>query len=450
MYSKRIYIEILLHIVFIVVVALGSLWVIVCRYAIILGMLGLVVAVFQMSWLAHRLNTANRRIKLFFDAIENGESTLVFPEINLSQEQILLNRAFNRINRLLIETKRHSQQKEHFYKALLEQVPGGVVSWDETGRVQTVNNAALRLLGCCTLIHRSQLELIDPDFPALLDEATAKGSALMKVTTEWEKKQLIISVNRMVLGGERLTLLSLQDIDDSLGSKEAEAWGRLTHVLTHEIMNSIAPIVSLSRTLASYFEKDGKPKHVGELSDRTIEKTLRGLEVVKSQSTNLINFTDSYRKLSFLQMPSIKPYSLNEQLTRLEELVAPELEAAGIRWTCHPIAPEIQIRADETLLFQVLHNLVKNSIQALEGVVTPYIYIGVTSTDRLVIEIKDNGPGIPAEIQEDIFVPFFTTKENGSGIGLSLSRQIIRRHRGQLYVKSAAGEGTSFVIVLPQ
>lgn len=450
MYSKRIYIEILLHIIFIVVIALGSLWLIVFRYAIILGVLGLVLAVFQVSWLAHKLNTANRRIKLFFDAIENGESTLVFPEVNLSQEQIQLNRAFNRINRLLINTKRQSQQKEHFYKALLEQVPGGVISWDETGRIQTVNNAALRLLGCSTLIHRSQLELIDPDFLTLLGEAVSKGNALMKVSTEWEKRQLIISVNQVVLGSETLTLLSLQDIDDSLSSKEAEAWGRLTHVLTHEIMNSVAPIVSLSRTLATYFEKDGVPKHAGELTDRFIEKTLRGLEVVKSQSSNLINFTDSYRKLSFLQMPSIKPYSLNEQLTRLKELVAPELEAAGIRWTCHLVPLEIQIGADETLLFQVLHNLVKNAIQALDGVATPYIYIGVTCTDRLVIEIKDNGPGIPVEIQEDIFVPFFTTKENGSGIGLSLSRQIIRRHRGQLYVKSAVGEGTSFFIVLPQ
>lgn len=450
MYSKRIYIEIVLRIFFIVVTAVGALLLIIFHYAIILGILGLIFAVFQANRLANRLNTSNRRIKLFFDAIENGESTLVFPEINLSKEQILLNKAFNRINRLIIETKRQSQQKEHFYKALLEQVPGGVISWDETGRIKTINNAALRLLGCSTLLYCSQLEQIDPDFPALLKEAAAKGSALMKVSDEWQKRQLILSVNHMVVGSEALTLLSLQDIDDSLNSKEAEAWGRLTHVLTHEIMNSIAPIVSLSRTLTSYFEADGRPKHATELSDRTIEKTLRGLEVVNSQSSNLISFTNSYRKLSFLQMPTIRSYCLNNQLARLQELVAPDLYATGIRLSLQLVPPEIYLRADETLLFQVLHNLVINAIQALEDCPDPVIYISATRTDCLLIEVKDNGPGIPQEMQDDIFVPFFTTKENGSGIGLSLARQIIRRHRGQLYVKSAPGEGSCFVIILPQ
>ncbi|WP_106829387.1 sensor histidine kinase [Parabacteroides pacaensis] len=449
MYSKRIYLEILIHIILIVTLATCALLLIIFRYAIILGSIGLVFVMFQISWLANHLNTANRRIKLFFDAIENGESTLVFPEINLSKEQILLNKAFNRINRLLIETKHQSQQKEHFYKALLEHVPGGIISWDDSGTIQTANKAALSLLGLSTLLHRSQLEQIDPGFSALFEEAVSKGNAIMKVNREWEKRQLVIGVNKIVLGDKTLTLLSLQDIDENLNSKENEAWERLTHVLTHEIMNSVAPIVSLSSTLTSYFESQGIPKHANELSDKTVEKTLRGLEVMKSQSSNLIHFTHSYRKLSFLQTPSIKLYNLTAQFFLLKELFTPELNKKGIKLTIQTRPSILHIRGDENLLFQVFQNLIKNAIQALQNTRHPLITVSASLSDYLFIEIKDNGPGIPLDIQENIFVPFFTTKENGSGIGLSLSKQIIRRHRGQLYVKSAWNEGTNFFIRLP-
>lgn len=450
MYSKRIYIEILLQIVFIVLLAVGSLLLILFHYAVILGLIGLLLVLFQINWLVKRLNATNRRIKLFFDAIENNESALIFPEINLHKEQIALNRTFNRINRLITETRYQAQQKEHFYKALLEQVPGGVISWDESGKIRLANNAALRLLGRDALTYRYELALIDPGFPEALKEATEKGSSLMKVTDEWQKRQLVISLNKVVLKEESLTLLSLLDIDDSLSSKETEAWGKLTHVLTHEIMNSIAPIVSLSDTLTSYFETDGTPKSIGELSDTTVEKTLRGLEAVKSQGCNLIHFTESYRKLSFLQMPAVQTYNLKKQFEQLKELVTPELDAQGIRCTVRVVPGAVQIKGDEALLFQVFHNLVKNAIQALNKTPAPAIDISAGAAKGLIIKIKDNGPGIPKEMHDDIFVPFFTTKEHGSGIGLSLSRQIIRRHRGKLYVQSEPGQGTCFIILLPQ
>lgn len=450
MYSKRIYIEIILRLGVIILWGVLSVLGIVSGHAVILGCIGLVLVLFLTFRLVQRLNATNRRISLFFDAIENGESTLIFPEINLTREQVALNKTFNRISRLITETKCRSQQKEHFYKALLEQVPGGLIAWDESGKIRTVNNAALRLLGRPSLTYRYELALIDPDFPAILQEANEKGSSQMKVTDEWQKRQLVVSLNRVKLKEDTFTLLSLQDIDESLSRKESEAWGKLTHVLTHEIMNSIAPIVSLSGTLTSYFETGGVPKPAGELTDRIIEKTLRGLRTVKEQGCNLINFTDSYRKLSFLQVPSVKPYNLRKQLEQLKELVTPELEKAGITWHCYVAPAATYIKGDETLLGQVFHNLALNAIQALEKTPGATLHITANLVQELVIQVKDNGPGIPKEMQEDIFVPFFTTKENGSGIGLSLSRQIIRRHRGQLHVKSEPGAGTCFIIRLPQ
>lgn len=449
MYNRNTYISILVQIVLIVLVTLVSVLAIMNGLAIILGVTGLVVAAFQLVYLANWLNTTNRRIKLFFDAIENDESMLVFPEINGSNEQIELNKAFNRINCLIAEIKRDNLQKELFYKALLEQVPGGVVLWDETGRVRFVNQAALRLLGCSHLSYYYQLEKADPDFHAILKEAISKGSAIMKITDEWVKRQLIISVNRVTVGEEQFTLLSLQDIDDSLSKKEDESWGRLTHVLTHEIMNSIAPIVSLSKTLASYYEMGGLPKPASQITDRMVEKTLRGLEVVKEQGSGLINFTNAYRRLSFMQMPAIKPYSLTSQFYKLDELMQPEMAAAGIVFSVETYPHEIELFADESLIYQVLLNLIKNAVQALVGRQNGKIRLSAQVTEKVFIEVTDNGPGITPELAEDIFVPFFTTKSTGSGIGLSLSKQIIRRHRGQLLMKSKPFEETSFIIVLP-
>lgn len=449
MFSRSTYISIIVQIVLIVLIALVSIQGIIHGRAIILGVIGLVLAVFQIVYLANWLNTTNRRIKLFFDTIENEESMLVFPEINGSKEQIELNKTFNRINNLIARIKWDNLRKEQFYKDLLEQVPGGVILWDETGKIRFVNHAALRLLGRTHLSYSYQLEKTDPDFDTHLKEATAKGSAIMKITDGWVKRQLIITANQVVVDEERLTLLSLQDIDESLSKKEDESWGRLTHVLTHEIMNSIAPIVSLSKTLASYYETNGFPKPASEITDQIVGKTLRGLETVKTQGSGLINFTNSYRRLSFMQMPAIKPYSLASQFEKLKELMVPELTASDIAFSVEIYPSEIELNADEALIYQVILNLLKNAVQALEGVDGGKIRLSARVAEKVFIEVADNGPGIAPELAEDVFVPFFTTKSTGSGIGLSLSKQIIRRHRGQLLMKSKPFDETSFIIVLP-
>lgn len=449
MYSRRIFREITIFVTGIVLLATASVLLIVLRYAIILGVLGLWVAVWLIHRLVYRLNTTNRRIRLFFDAIDDDESTLVFPEINLSPEQIQLNRTFNRINRMLAESKRRSGEQEQFYKALVEQIPDGIVSWDDSGRIRLANRTALRLLECTALTDLSQLEAIVPGLPTLIREAEEKGNALLKLNGDWHPRQLLLTIDRITAGPETLTILALQDIDDRLDNKEAEAWGRLTHVLTHEIMNSIAPIVSLSRTLTSYFSEAGSPRPAKTITDAIVKKTLRGLEVVESQGARLIRFTDSYRQLSFSRMPAVRPYSLTEQFRELEELLQPDLAAAGIAYEREADPAEIRLRGDPALLFQVFHNLLKNAIQALAQTDRPVIRVRIRRTDRLTIDVCDNGPGIPAEIREDIFIPFFTTKENGSGIGLSLSRQIVRRHGGRLFVRSEPGAGCCFHIDLP-
>lgn len=238
--------------------------------------------------------------------------------------------------------------------------------------------------------------------------------------------------------------------DRELHCKEYESWDKLMHVLTHEIMNSIAPVVSLSGTLLSYFRTKDAPKSSGEITDATIRKTIRGLDTIKSQGQTLMHFTESYRQFAYLKQPEPEPFPLTYLLQNLQTLYLPDMQRQHIDFSLVLFQPEITVHADEKLLSQVLINLLKNAMQALEGQADGKIRMEVdTEKNQLLIRVTDNGPGVPSDLIEDIFVPFFTTKATGSGIGLSLSRQIIRMHGGELSVASLPYRETCFTVSLP-
>lgn len=347
MFSLRIYIRIILHVALVIGVAGTGVIGIISGKAIILGSVALLIALWLAGVLVYYLNTSNRRIQLFLDAIEDNESMLYFPENTGTDEQRRLHAAFNRIHKLMTESKQ-------------------------------------------------------------------------------------------------------REFDRELYRKEYESYDKLMHVLTHEIMNSIAPIVSLSGTLLSYFQTKGNARSNDEITDTTIRKTIRGLDTIKSQGQSLMNFTDSYRQLARLQPPKPKPFSLSRLIRNIEILFQSDLHRQHIQFRVDLFREEIEINADEELLSQVLINLLKNAMQALEGQDNGKISLTVIQVRTTTyIEVKDNGPGIPHDILEDIFVPFFTTKDTGTGIGLSLSRQIIRMHGGELQVSSRPYSETSFTISLP-
>ncbi len=211
----------------------------------------------------------------------------------------------------------------------------------------------------------------------------------------------------MKLQNETITILSIKDISNELNDKESESWNKLSHVLTHEIMNTIAPIISLSQTLSAYPDNS--------------EKTLRGLHIIQAQSERLLEFTESFRRLSYLPQPERKRFSLTALLQNLQELLSTDFQENQIHFTltCQP--EFIDMDGDENQLSQVLLNLLRNSIQALDGRTDGAIEIYAYRDEHISIDVTDNGPGIPDELQEKIFIPFFTTKSEGTGIGLEVS-----------------------------
>lgn len=415
LFSQRIYRIILGYILLILLTAGTGIWLIFSFKGIIIGILLIICSLFQIGGLAAQLNSFNRKICLFFDAIKDQDNTLHYPEHNVSKEQALLHHSLNRINTLLTQMHIDYQKQEHFFQSLLEQVPNGIIAWDKTGKIKVVNSAALNLLTCDSITNHHQLELL--------------------LQKEENKKRFNISQSVMKLQNETITLLSIQDIGDRLNEKESESWNKLSHVLTHEIMNTIAPIVSLSQTLATY----------PELS----EKSVRGLHIIREQSERLMEFTESFRHLSYLPQPEMQVFSLSDLLLKLKDLLCTDFQENNIIFNLQCSPQSLSISGDENQLSQVILNLVKNAMQALEGNAIRMISIHVEQNGQTIIDIIDNGAGISKENREKIFIPFFTTKSEGTGIGLSLCREIIRRHGGHIFVLESNPGKTIFRIELP-
>lgn len=263
-----------------------------------------------------------------------------------------------------------------------------------------------------------------------------------------EQQHLYASFNRVYA---QISKYKQKEFEHKLHQKEYESWEKLMRVLTHEIMNSITPIVSLSETLLSYYQPQRNTTGATVITGPTVSKTIRGLETIKSQGQNLISFTESYRQFSGLRQPDFTLFSLTDLVTDILILHQEDLQQQHIRISTDYYQPEISIRADKKMLAQVLINLLKNAMQALTEQTDKRIRINIHRPKHtLLIRITDNGAGIPSELLEDIFIPFFTTKQQGTGIGLSLSRQIIRIHGGDMAVTSIPFYETSFTISLPE
>ncbi len=390
----------------------------------------------------HRLlNRTRRDLTYFFDAIRNEDSSLLFPVKTGSHTGDLLHESMNRLNRLISESRQKNRIQEQYYETILEHAAAGLLTVDEQGHVLMSNTAARRLLGCDPLTHLKQLDRIAPGLSSDLAGIPQNGKKLLQIQHERGRRQLSVRTTTMGINQKKLSIYSIQDIHHELDEKETESWIRLIRVLTHEIMNSIAPITSLSETMAGYFEHASGPKPVEDIDNQVIANTIKGLSVIRERGKGLINFVDSYRKLTHLPEPRLTITDVQQFLENVRLLVLPDLTSRNIQLQVELQEQGLHVLADENMLLQVILNLVRNSCDALEGRHDARIRLAAcrTENDQIRLEVEDNGPGIPPELLDKIFVPFFTTREQGSGIGLSLSRQIMRLHGGNISVNSRPG-----------
>ncbi len=445
---KRYQLKLVIRLFLLITIAGATVWSFYNVHPAITIALGVFTLVMFLNVLFFQ-NKIHEQINYFFEAILNDDFSL--NTYSKYQDPILsrLNSNMTRINDKIKKSIIENQQRDQYFHALIEHINIGVLSYDEKGFVVHANGVVKELLGLSQLTHIKQLEKFNSNVAERIIHMKTQEQQMIQVPGIEHKQTLLIKSIPFYSQHQQLMLLTIQDIDQQLDEKELDSWLKLIRVLTHEIMNGIAPITSLSQSLAGFFTNEGEPVSKEDLDEDMIEATIRGLSVINDQGEGLIRFVDLYRKLTRLPKPNKKEFKLKPFLENniILSRAGSYGDAVDIQLKIND--SDMKISADEKLLAQVVINIIKNGFEALQGVSQPQIIIEtkINKQNQTEIAIQNNGPEIPEDVMNEIFVPFYTTKEDGSGIGLSLSKQIMRLHGGTLKVHSS-NERTTFTLVL--
>lgn len=446
MVSKSIYYQLIFRIVLIAASAFLLAFLFFKEHYLICSLLFLVF-IWQAYSLIHYVNQTNRKIAYFFDAIKNEDFTLRFPEKLSVKSLEELNHSLNMLNTMIQSIHLKKQAQEQYYQEILRQADIGIFTINSKGHILYANPTVQNLLNYRPLNHVKQLKQIDPTLYGLFESLEPFQSTLYSLGNERGKKELTLKCTPISIEGKKLLLVIVHDIQNELDDKETDSWAKLIRVLTHEIMNTITPITSISESILKYFKKGDELASAKEFGEIQIKNTAKGLEVIKEQGNDLMSFVQSYRTFLSVPEPDRELIPAKKILEKVRLLLQEYTIAHNISLEVKYEPENLELYIDEKQLTQILLNLGKNAQQALEdhedGRII--IYAGISEHNKKFISVTDNGPGISPELIDEIFVPFFTTKNTGTGIGLSLSKQIMRLHGGNIRVVS--NENTMFTLI---
>ena len=365
-----------------------------------------------------------KKVRFLFDAIDNGDFSFNFPTEKRNKEDKILHQSLNRIKLFLQHTREEQMEREKYYEQILNAVDTGIMVVDSQNNILQHNQAALRLLDTDVLTHLNQIK------GKLKDEHLAKHET------------------QAMLKDKHVRIIALSDVSHELSNQEVDSWIKLIRVLTHEIMNTITPVTSLSETLLK--ELDNEEQNAAEPQPTEQAKLKQGLETIHKTGTELLAFVNNYRRFTHVPQPQPALFYVEPFLERMAMLCNHEVEIA--------VTPkDLLAYADESLISHVVTNLLKNAVEAFNDLLSipttkPFIRLHAYTNEQeaVIIDVSNNAGLIPDDIASHIFIPFFTTKPEGSGIGLSLSRQIMRVSGGSLSLHQDKAQGiTTFRIVIP-
>ena len=368
------------------------------------------------------------KVTYMLDALEDKELNFRFDEKRLRGRRF--NRTLNRLRNIFDKERHEIIEQEKYFGLMLDHVKTGIAVIEEDGRVTYSNNTALNLLGIATFGHIRQLRSVSDSlyeaFRTIADGSEERASYY----NESGKMTISLTASEATIGKEKVRIIAFNDISSEIAENEQQSWSKLIRVLTHEIMNTITPIASLSDTLLNF---EGVNMDVRN-----------GLSTISQSSKGLIKFVESYRNLTRVAPPVKKAFYLRELAERVIGLTREQTVMSGATCIYEEKSEDIILYADEGQITQILINLIRNAVQAEAR--TIIISAQITASEQTVINVYNNGTPISRESQDEIFVPFFTTKQEGTGIGLSLSRQIMRLHNGTLVLTRSDEKGTIFTL----
>ncbi|HEY0655759.1 MAG TPA: ATP-binding protein [Chryseosolibacter sp.] len=404
------------------------------------------LSVYQVKLLIEYLDRSHENIASFLDSIQFDDLSYSFKT---ESDDPVVQRLHKELNEAMLKLRNSRREKDSeflFFKNIVMHVGIGLIIFKEDGKIEIFNSAARRLLKINRAENINDLKDVSETLVNVFIKLRTGGRELVRLKIGDDLFQLSIYAIELTLRGENVKLISIQNIQSELEEKEMEAWQNLVRVLTHEIMNSVTPISSLAGIVEEELKQHMQLQEDKQLTKDQLNDIHLSLQTISKRSEGLIHFVKEFRSLTSIPKPrqvQIEVKTLLEELTMLHRK---ELMEKNIQLTISVYPDDLTISADKNMIEQVIINLIKNAIQAFEDQEEKRIELkaSLNEKSRPIISVKDNGTGIDPEAMEKIFIPFFTTKKTGSGIGLSLSRQIMRQHQGTLTVKSTVGKGTEF------
>ncbi|WP_157493830.1 sensor histidine kinase [Fulvivirga imtechensis] len=397
--------------------------------------------------LIRSLERTKRELSNFLINIKQKDFLGTYSKNNSNSDE--LNKAFMLITQEFQQLRKEKESNYHFLQTVVEHSGVPLMVYDEeTLKITLMNKAAKELFKRPHLTNLKSIEQLDKHLFQLILKLQSGQKELIKTVIENELLHLSVLAREIKLDDRLHKLISFQNIKAELDEQEIQSWQKLIRVLTHEIKNSAIPISTLTEVINQMIvDERGELKDLSQLQQEDLDDLKIGIRTVQKRSAGLVNFVNAYGELAKIPQPKFQRVHVLELVERTEALLGPDLKRAGVKLT-KAVDPALQIEADMDMVEQILINLIKNAKEALVNTEQPCIELTTfIKNHRTVIVVKDNGPGIEAEAMDQIFVPFYTTKKQGSGIGLSLSRQYMRAQKGNLTVTSSPEAGTSFFMI---
>lgn len=445
MIYKKFYVWIVVQVILIALTPV-LFWLVKSKDYMLVTTYSLVVLwVLQIVYLIYYIDKTNRDLARFFNAFQYQDTSLVFNEHQDEKAFQNLHQSFNGIINAFGKVKIEKEKDFIFFQHTLDLVGIALLAFDHEGNVKLCNSAFKELFLVKEFENISELDSIEDSFPDFLNRVKSGRQKLRKYLVKNRILKLAVKAVDFRLEDKQVKVVAFQDIKNAIDKGEMDAMHRLIRVFAHEILNSVSPISMLSGSLIDLYEKNGDQPCKEILSEGAMSNTLMGLKTIRKRSKGLMAFVDEYKNLTQLPKPHFELISVKKLFMHIETLFAEEFKSENIEFTYHLQDDEQELIADESLISQVLINLVRNSIEALKGIESKSLSISTGEVNPVnFIIVRDNGAGISDELIENVFTPFFTTKENGSGIGLNLSRQILRLHGGTISVRSKPNRLTEF------
>lgn len=411
------------------------------------GVIVSLLVTYQIYELYQFVLDTNRKLTRFLEAVKYSDFTAGFNrDSKLGESFGDLNRMFNEVFDAFRKARAEKEENWQYLKTVVQHVNVGLLSYDERGKIELVNNTAKRFLKTNQLNKISDLARVNYDLYNIINQLPPGSKTLYKPGPDMH---LSINATELRLRGSAYKLVSIQNILSELQQQEIEAWQNLTKVLRHEIMNSITPIASLAGTAIDIIQEDVICENgMVSFNEESYEDITMSLRTIENRTKGLVTFVEAYRNFTSIPQPDFERVQIDDIIREVVQLIKAGVARENVKIKVEINPPHLIVRIDPKLIEMVLINILKNAAEALEEAENPSIIISthLDHEHRVYVDITDNGPGIEPEALEKIFIPFYTTKNHGSGIGLSLSQRIMQMHHGNLTARSEVGHGTTFTL----